>query len=36
MARRLLTAAAVAVTIGILLVFAVAPIVAEIWFAFSR
>jgi hypothetical protein len=36
MARRLLMAVVVATTIGILLVFAVAPIVAEIWFAFSR
>jgi hypothetical protein len=36
MARRFLTAVAVAITIGILLVFAVAPIVAEMWFAFSR
>jgi hypothetical protein len=36
MARRLLTAAGVAATIGILLVFAVAPIVAEFWFAFSN
>jgi hypothetical protein len=35
MARRLLTAVVVAVTIGIVLVFAVAPIIAEFWFAFS-